>query len=127
MSASNYLEQAILDHIFNEAAFTAPTWYVALSTADPGEAGASIAEPVAMAYARKAVGATTRTASSVANDAEIAFTAASGAWGAITHFALFDALTEGNFLGSAALASPKTVGSGDVVKFAIGALTFTMD
>ncbi len=127
MSMANYLEEELLDHIFGEGAYTPPTWYVGLSTSDPGEAGATLAEPVAMGYARKAVGATTRTGSSVVNDAAIEFAAATGNWGTITHCALFDSLSGGNMLWSGALTVSKTVISGDTVKFSAGALSFSLD
>jgi len=128
MSASNYLEAAILDHIFDEAAYTAPTWYVALFTADPEETGASgEVSTVGTDYTRIALGATTRTDDSVVNDAAVEFAAAAAAWGTITHFGLFDADTAGNFLAGGALASSKVVGTGDTVKFTAGTLEVTLD
>lgn len=127
MSASNYLEGKILDHVFGEASYTAPTWYVALFTADPGETGAS-GEVTGGDYARVLLGATTRTVSSVANDAAVEFAEASAGWGIVTHFGLFDASSGAtNFLAGGQLAAPKTVLTGDSVKFAIGSLTITLD
>lgn len=39
MSKSNYLETAVLDHVFGKSAYTAPThFWVSLHTTDPGEA-----------------------------------------------------------------------------------------
>jgi len=127
MSASNYLEAAILNHIFDEAEFTAPTWYVALSTTTPDETG-NVTEPDDPGvYARQALGATTLTGNSVSNDAEITFPTAETNWGTVTHFALYDADEDGNLLGSGALTASKTVTIGDSVKFAAGALTITLD
>ena len=127
MSFSNYLEAAILDHIFDEASFTAPTWYVALFVGDPGEAGAGGTEVSGNNYARTALGATTRTVSSVVNDASVEFPEASGSWGTISHIALFDADSGGNFLGSVAVDSALAVGDGDTARFAAGTLEFTLD
>ena len=40
MSFSNYLETELLDHVFTNSAYTAPsTLYLALFTGAPGEAG----------------------------------------------------------------------------------------
>jgi hypothetical protein len=89
MSLSDYLEAEILDHIFSKGAYTPPTWYVGLSTADPGEDGATLSEPTAMAYARVALGAVTRTAGSVVNNAAVEFVEATGDWGTISHVVLF--------------------------------------
>lgn len=128
MSFSDYLEGKILDHIFDEASYTAPTWYVALSTADPSEDGSTIAEPSGNGYARTALGATTRTDNSVENDASVEFPEASGSWGSVTYFAYFDAATDGNFLGSAALTGgAQAIGSSDTARFAAGELTITLD
>ena len=125
MSYSNYLEAAVLDHLFDESAYTAPTWYVALSTADPTEDGSGIAEPVGNGYTRIALGATTRTVSEVVNDAAVTFAEASGSWGTISHIAFFDAASAGNFLGSNALDSSLAVGSGDTARFPAGDITVT--
>jgi hypothetical protein len=127
MSLSDFLEGKILDHIFSEAAYTAPTWYVGLSTADPGEAGGTLAEPVAMAYTRKALGATTRTAGSVVNDAAVEFAAATGDWGTIAYIALFDAVSGGNFLGSGALTESKSITTEKIARFPVGQLSITLD
>ncbi|MFA5436814.1 MAG: hypothetical protein WC372_12320 [Candidatus Neomarinimicrobiota bacterium] len=128
MTASNYLEAAILDHIFSEAVYSAPTWYVGLSVSDPGEDGSGLSEPTDSVYVRQAVGSTTRTDNAVVNDADIEFPTATASWGTINYFALFDGVTAStaNILGSAAVAVPKSVGIGDTVKFAAGALTVTM-
>jgi len=126
MSLSNYLEGKILDHIFSEASYTAPTWYVALFTSDPGETGAS-GEVSGDSYARVALGETTRTDHQVTNDAAVSFPQATGSWGTVTHFGLFDAASEGNFLWGGELITPKAVSSGDTAQFDIGEITFSLD
>jgi hypothetical protein len=126
MSASDYLESKILDHIFSEATFTAPTWYIGLSTADPGEDGSGVAEPADANYARQALGGTTRTSSTVVNDSDITFPTAGAGWGTITHFALFDSASGGNMLASAALTESKTINAGDSAKFSASALQVTL-
>lgn len=131
-SFSNYLEDELLDHIFGcgTTDYTPPAdIYVALSTADPGEDGSTIAEPSGGSYARVQSDESdwgTSSGGTVSNTAELSFTTATGAWGAITHFALYDDPSAGNMLGYGSLTTPKTVGVGDTAKFAIGDLDITL-
>lgn len=127
-SFSNYLENKILDHVFKTAAYTQPTnIYVALSTANPGEDGSTIAEPSGNNYARTACNSwDAASGGATANTNAVTFPQASGSWGTITHFALFDASSGGNMLGYGALAASKAVGSGDTPKFAAGDLDVTL-
>lgn len=120
MSLSNYGEGIILDALLALMPF-----YVALSTADPGEDGSTIAEPVEMGYARKESSAFSPTDNVISNTAIVDFLVSTGAWETITHFALFDAAVDGNILGSAELAAPLNVVEGKSVQFGIGALTLT--
>lgn len=122
MSLSDYSEGLILDYLL-----TLMPFYVALSTADPGEDGSTIAEPVEMGYARKESSAFSRPDNVVSNTAIVDFPVSTDAWGTITHFALFDAAVGGNMLGSAELTSPQSVITGKSVQFGIGALTITGD
>lgn len=132
-SLSNYLENALLDHVFQEgtANFTSPTLYTALSTTDPTEDGSGITEPSPTAnYARVEAGSAywnTAANGAVDNAANIAFQQANLAWGNISHFALFDANTAGNMIGYGALPSPVTVGANDAPFFEAGNLTISME
>jgi len=56
----------------------------------------------------------------------ITFPTASGSWGTITHFALFDALTTGNMLMSGALTASQAITTNQIARFAIGALDITL-
>lgn len=130
MSLSNYTELKILDHLNGKTEFTMPTVYVGLSTANPGDTASDLAEPSGNSYARIATtGATWAAAAGgiASNAAAITFPTATGAWGTITYFALFDALTSGNMLASGALTQAKAVASGDTPKFDIGAISITID
>jgi hypothetical protein len=127
---SDYLEAAILDHIFGVSSYTAPTWYVALSTADPLDNGSGLAEPGAGGYTRQALGAVTRVGNEVDNDALVSFTASGGSFGTITHIVLCDAAGTGagNILGSVALTGGSvTVSDGDTLTFAVGDINITLD
>lgn len=121
----DYLANEILDHIFGKGAYTPPTIYVALSTAAPGDDGSTIAEPSGGSYARKSTSGSDWAAASaraLSNAAALEFAEATGSWGTITHFALYDAASGGNFLGWGALGTSKAIASGDTARFAIGDL-----
>ena len=129
-SLSNYTENKVLDHILGKTSFTMPTVYVGLSTADPDEDASGLAEPVGNGYARVATSGSTWNAASggtSSNAANIDFADATGSWGTITHFALFDALTSGNMIAYAELTSPEAITSGKIVRFSAGSLTVSLD
>lgn len=131
-SFSDYLENEILDHVFGGADYTRPaTLYIALSTADPTDDGSAIAEPTVGSYARKSVTNNVTNwpaaaSGAKANGTAITFVQSTAAWGTITHFAIFDALTGGNMLGHAALDNSQVVGSGVELEFSIGELDITL-
>lgn len=135
MAASDYLELALLNHIFEGSAYTQPTVWVGLSTADPGDDGTGLAEPAGGAYARvrptdntgrwdidQTAGVTT-----ASNKGEITFPEATAGWGTVTHVVLFDAEAAGNILASVALDAAREILSGDTAKFEIGQLTIQLD
>lgn len=122
-------EQKVLDHIFTDPAWTpATTLYIALSTTTPTEAAGNFTEPSGNAYARvSTVAADWNAASGTApaikdNGAVKTFPAATGSWGTVTHFGIFDASTAGVLYLWGALTTSKAIGSGDTASFAAGAL-----
>ena len=126
---SDYLANELLDHIFGKGAYTPPTnIYVELSTTAPTDAGTNVTPPSGNNYSRKQTAPADWNASSVGasriidNAVAIEFAEATGDWGTLSHFALFDAPSGGNFLGWGALATSKAVGSGDTARFAAGDL-----
>lgn len=129
MSLSDYGEGKILDHLFSIAAYTAPTIYIAVSTADPLEDGSGLAEPVGNGYTRIATAGAdwTRTGNVVSNGAVETFPEATGSWGTLTHIALMDASTAGNVIASSALTASKAVATNDTLRFPAGEIDFTMD
>jgi hypothetical protein len=129
-SFSNYLELEILDHLFAKSTFSSPTIYVALSTADPLDTGAGLAEPSGNNYSRVLTSENDwhdAAAGLIDNHTVITFPEASGSWGTITHFALMDAASNGNVLLSGALTVSKSVGSGDTLSFPAGNIDVTLD
>jgi len=133
MSFSDYLEVELLDQIVGKTDFTMPTAYVALFVGDPLDTGAGGAEVSGTGYARVTTAGAdwnAAAAGSISNAEDITFPEAGGAWGEVTHFAIYDAATVGNLLASGALDSSREVGNGDTPKFAggtPGALVITLD
>lgn len=131
---SDYLETAFINASLRGTNFTAPATnsiYVALFTADPTDAG-NINEVSAAWYARQPSGTWTApavngTAMQSTNNSSITFPAVTGASATVTHFGVFDALTLGNMLYSNSLTAAKTLGVGDVLSFAPGALIIALD
>lgn len=130
-SFSDFWELEILDHVFGKGSYTPPTnIFIALSTADPTDSGGSIAEPSGGSYARKSTAPAdwdAAVAGALDNANAITFVTATGSWGTISHFALFDALTGGNMLAHGTLSTSKTIGSGDTASFAAGDLDVSLD
>ena len=125
---TTYLQQEILDHIFGNGAYSAPTVHVGLFTAAPSDAGGGT-EVSGNSYARVNASALFGAASgtAIANDGAITFPTATGSWGTITHFGVFDASTAGNLLVWGAVTLNKAVGDGDTASFATGELDVTLD
>lgn len=132
-SFGNYLENELLDHVWGNAAYTAPaTLYLALSTSDPTDDGSGITEPSGGSYARLGVANNptnwpAAVGGSKSNGVDNTFVTATASWGVISHMAIFDAASGGNMLAHAALTTSKTIDNGDTVIFEAGNLTITLD
>ena len=123
---SNYLENALINATLRNTSYTSPsTVYVALFTSDPTDAGSGT-ECTGGAYVRQSAtfAAPSDGASSISADVE--FPQATGAWGTITHFGIFDASSSGNLLYHGALTASKTIATGDVLKITSSNLTVTL-
>jgi len=125
-SFSTAYENTILDMLTGKSPNVAR--YLALSTADPGDDGAGIAEPVGNNYERSTtVGGTdsdytwnSASAGSTSNYNDIVFNEASGSWGTITHWAIFDSLTNGTMLFHGSFETSKSISLGDTVRISGG-------
>jgi hypothetical protein len=123
---SNYLENALINATLRNTTFTSPaTVYVGLFLTDPTDAGSGT-EVSGGSYAREAItfGAPSNGVS--VNSAAVEFDQATGNWGTIAYFAIFDALTTGNMLYHGALTASKTIETGDVFKFATSSVSVTL-
>lgn len=126
MSAmSDYLENEILDHILGTGAYTMPSAvYVGLSTASFNDDNSGT-ELTGNGYARVSATFSAAASGTTSNNAGIEFSAATGSWGSVSHFGLFDASTGGNLLIHGAFTTAKTVATGDILKIATGDLDIT--
>ena len=128
-SFADYWEDEVLDHLFGKGSYSPPTIYVGLSTADPTDDASGLAEPSGNGYARvETAGSDWDAASGGAldNANAIEFPEATGSWGTVTHFALFDAATDGNCLAHGSLTASKTISSGETPRFPAGDLDVSL-
>ena len=126
MSAmSDYLENEILDHILSVGSYTMPTnVYVGLSTGSFADDNSGT-EITGNNYARVVASFGAAASGTASNDAAIEFAAATGSWGSISHFGIFDASSSGNLLIHGAFTTAKTIASGDILKIPTGDLDIT--
>ncbi len=127
---ADYWEDKILNHIFGKAIYNPPTIYVGLSTSNPQDDVSGLTEPNSHGYARvQTDSADWNEASSgtVSNINDITYVRATGDWGTVTYFALFDAETGGNLLAHGQLSQAMAIGSSDTARFAAGELNISLD
>lgn len=130
---TRYLQKKLLDHTLGKAAYTMPaTVYVALFTANPGEAGSTAAEiPAGRGYTRQnfttVAGATDINTGIAQNTTAFSFGPATDDWGIVTHAAVMDAATGGNMLLYGPLAEPKPFSSGDSTQYPAGGYTIAFE
>lgn len=120
---SNYLEDAVLNAVLRNIAFSSPaTVYVALFTVAPTDTGGGT-EVTGGSYARQTVTFSAPASGVVANSGSVTFPVATADWGTITSMGIYDALTVGNLLYYGNLAASKNVLTGDQISFANAAVT----
>tara|TARA_E500000318_G_C3500255_1_gene188056 strand:+ start:43 stop:429 length:387 start_codon:yes stop_codon:yes gene_type:complete len=126
MSAlSDYLENEILDHILSVGSYTMPSAvYVGLSTASLNDDNSGT-ELTGNNYSRVAATFSAAASGTTSNSAAIEFAAATGSWGSVSHFGIFDAASSGNLLIHGAFTVAKTIASGDILKIPTGDLDIT--
>lgn len=126
MSAmSDYLENEILDHILSVGAYTMPTnVYVGLATASFNDDNSG-AELTGNNYSRKQATFSAASSGTTSNSGAVQFDPATGSWGSVSHFGVFDASSSGNLLIHGAFSVAKTIASGDILKIDAGDLDIT--
>ncbi len=139
MPYTTYLNTKLNKLAFGKTAYTGDTThYIALSTTTPTQAGTNFTEPSGNGYARVSV--TNNTTNWVPSSSQpgdgsqqqengttIQFPDATGSWGTITYFGIYDASTSGNLLAYGALDASKTITTEDSASFAAGALKIKLD
>jgi hypothetical protein len=128
MSAmSNYLENEILDHILGTGSYTMPSAvYIGLSTGSFGD-GNTGTELTGSGYARVAATFNAAASGTADNASAIQFAAATGSWGSVSHFGVFDAASSGNLLIHGAFSAAKLIEEGDILKIDAGDLDISAD
>lgn len=126
MSAmSDYLENKLLDHVLRNTAYTSPsTVYLGLSTGSFGDDNSGT-ELSGNNYSRVSIAFDAASGGATDNTSNVEFAAASGSWGSVSHYGIFDASSSGNLLIHGAFSSAKTIASGDILRINAGELDIT--
>lgn len=135
MSLSNTTETALLTYMFDD---TNPSWHgqanfwIALHTADPGEAGSAVTSEIAYtSYARVAVSRTTGftiSGNTADNAALVQFPTCTGGSGTATYFSVVTTSSgAGDIICSGALSSSLAISSGIQPQFNAGDLNVVAD
>ena len=132
MSASNYLENKLLDHVLSSAYTRPATLYLALfknnaSVESNLESNIKTDEVSGNGYARVAISFSAAANGAAKNSGIVTFSPATAAWGTISHVAVMDASTSGNVLFWGAVTVPKLIETGDIFQIAVANLTITLD
>ena len=136
-AASNYLENAVLNHVLRNTAYSQPSGlWLALFNNTSGNAAANLeagtltdeTSTSGTAYTRKAATFAASSGGTAATSATITFDAATANWGTITHVAIMDSATAGagNVLFWGAVTTPKTIETGDTFQVTSGNLTVSL-
>jgi hypothetical protein len=125
-SKSNYLENAIVNHVLRNTALTSPAAvYVGLFTVAAGEAGGQT-EVSGNTYARQSVTFGAPADGVTSNTNLITFpTPTPSGWGTIVGWGIFDASSAGNLLYYSDQTPNEVVNAGNPVQFAIGAISIS--
>lgn len=132
MSASNYLENKLLDHVLSSSYTRPSTLYLALfknnaSVAANLESNIKTDEVSGNGYARVTISFAAAANGAASNSGIVTFSPATASWGTISHVAIMDASTSGNVLFWGAVTVPKLIETGDIFQIATSNLTVTLD
>ena len=123
---SNHLEEAVINATLRGGTYTGGAVYAALFTTAPTDA-ATGTEVVDSGYARQLVTFIAPVDGVTSNSAQLEFPAIVDATIGVTHWAIFDAPTDGNMLYHGAMDPTKTYEVNDVPFIPVGALEVTLD
>lgn len=130
-SASNYLEEAILNYFFRNQSVAQPTTlYLALYLNDPTDADTGT-EVSGAGYSRKQItfGAPVQTGDKavISNNAKIEFDIAQSDWGQVSHWGIRTAQTGGNLLCRGSFSRVENVQTGNRFTIEVGNLQVSME
>lgn len=124
-------EDAFLNWIRGTTFTAAPaSVYIALfdgSPTDSGAGGTEITTTIKGIATRDAITFNAPSGGQIEQTADVVITASAAAGATASHFAIFDAATAGNMIVHAALTAPKTILTGDEVKFPAASVTIGID
>lgn len=124
-SASNYLENKLLDHALGTTTYAKPAAvYLALYTTSPSDSSSGV-EVTGGSYVRKVAAFSAASSGSSSNSSTIDFTSMPEC--TITAIGILDALSGGNLLFWSTLPTSSSVASGDTVRIASGTLAISLD
>lgn len=125
-SFADYLEDALLNHVFRNTALASPTnVFVSLHTS-PGPSDAGPANEVTgSGYARQQATFGAPSGGIIQNTAQIEFTASGGNFGDVIAVGVFDAATGGNMLSWDDFTAT-TINDGDTLRIAVGQLSISL-
>lgn len=124
------VHQMLNNRLGNVAVTAVATHYLALSTTTPAVDGTGVTEPVGNGYARVPITNNTTNWPNAAarvksNGVAFTFPTATGGWGVITHFVLYDAATGGSVRAYGPLDTPTDILSGETRSFPPGSIVVT--
>ena len=128
-SLSSYLQNALLDHLFDQSSFSIPDIYISLHVSTPGEYGTGelfFTDGYARVYTYFDDWLLVASGM-IQNYNTIAFPMATGYWSYVSYFGMYDHATSGNFLAYGLISPSMEVMFGDVAKFEPYSLTVTLD
>lgn len=126
---SDYAESKVIELFLRSGSYTGGTPYIALFESDPTEVTATALtnETAYTDYARQAATFAVDTDGVTSNTAVVSFPANGGAEVTVTHVGVFDASTAGNLLFHTAMTASKAIDTSEILSFAIGSLSITLD
>ena len=127
-NAAAFLEDAVLDHVLGVSEYSFPAQpYLALYTTSPSPPdGTGGIEVSGGSYARQAISFSAASGGAIANSVQIEFPTATGNWGTINGFAIFDAIA-GNMLFYGDWDLPKIINVNDIFRLPVGNLVINAD
>jgi hypothetical protein len=123
-SASDYLENKLIDHSLGTTVYTKPSSvYIALYTTAPSDSYSGV-EVSGGSYIRKIITFSSASGGSAVNNTAVSFTSMPTA--DVSGIGVLDSLTSGNLLYWGTLSNTISIISGDTVNISNGTLTISL-